>query len=395
MASRTFINSVKHNSLFYSLYFYIGSFFVRFLKIFLRPAPKLIVFSCSSGKSFSDSPKAIYDAMIKDHRFDDCEIVWDFRNPEKYEIPRGRKIKTDTMGYYVTILKARVWITNVSLSRGLDFSGIHTFVFNTWHGSAIKKIGIDVKTGGGTFASKSSKKRGDVILGQGSYDVERFSHAYEIQEKDVLPIGLPRNDELVYNNKENVINSLKNKLGIPSDKKVILYAPTYRDYLKDDKMNSIFDMPFHVDKWEEKLGKEYVLLFRAHPEIIKVTNLGTGTFVKDVSNYNSINELMLVSDILISDYSSIFFDYSILRRPMLCYAYDYDEYNDKRGVYFDIRKELSSEDLCNEETLINSILNIDYTERIRVTENFRNKYVQEYGNASRQSLDFIYDVLSN
>lgn len=395
MASRTIISQVKHTKLFYNIYFYVGSLLIRMIKVFIRPNDKLIFFSSFSGKAFDDSPRAIYEGMLKDPRFDDYELVWDFRNPQKYDIKRGIKIKTDTFDYYIHLLKARLWITNVSMYRGLDFSGIHSFVFNTWHGSAIKKIGIDVKEGIGSFKSKSKQKKGDVFLGQGSYDVKRFSHAYELQEKDVLPIGLPRNDELVYNNQEGIINALKGKIGIPSDKKVILYAPTYREYSKDDKKNSIFDMPFHVEQWEEKLGEDYILLFRAHPDIAKVLNIVENEFVKDVSSYPHVNDLMLVSDLLISDYSSIFFDYSILERPMLCYAYDYDRYEAERGVYFDIRKELECGHLMDEDHLIHELSTIDWEARKRITIAFRNKYIDSYGDATQKSLDYLYHVLNS
>ena len=393
MASRSLISQVKHTSFFYNIYFHIGNFFVRLLKVFIKANDHLIIFSSFSGKSYDDSPRALYEGMLKDHRFDSYELVWDFRDPQKYDIERGTKIKTDTLSYYTTLLKARLWITNVSMYRGLDFSGIHSFVFNTWHGTAIKKIGIDVKGGDG-FVSKAKQKRGDVILAQGQYDVCMFSHAYEMPKQKVLPLGLPRNDELVYNNKPNIIKDIKSHLGIASNKKVILYAPTYREYQRDNYKNSIFSLPIHIRKWEEKLSNNFVILFRAHPDVVKVLNIEENDFVKDVSSYPHVNELMLASDLLISDYSSIFFDYSILERPMLCFAYDYDQYNKERGVYFDIRKELVSEDLSDEMILIDTILVLDWEERCKISKDFRNKYVESYGDATKKSLDYLYGVLN-
>lgn len=394
MASRSLVSQVKHTKLFYNAYFYIGSFFIRLLKLFVKPNDHLIVFSSFSGKTYDDSPRAIYEGMIKDHRFDDYELVWDFRDPLKINIERGGKIKTDTLTYYTTLLKARLWITNVSMYRGLEFTGIKTYVFNTWHGSAIKKIGVDVRGGEG-FVAKTKQKRGDVMLAQGQYDVERFSHAYEMPQQSMLVFGLPRNDELVYNNKPDIINELKTHLGIALNKKVILYAPTYREYLRDNKKNSIFSLPINIGKWEENLSSDFVILFRAHPDVVKVLNIVENDFVKDVSSYPHVNELMLVSDMLISDYSSIFFDYSILGRPMLCFAYDYDQYNETRGVYFDIRKELASENLSDEDVLVDTILKLDWEERSRISIDFRNKYVESFGNATKQSLDYLCEIINS
>lgn len=394
MASRSLVSQVKHTAFFYNTYFYLGSMLIRFLKVFVKPNDNLIIFSSFSGKSCDDSPRALYEGMLKDSRFDKYELAWDLRDPQKYNIIRGSKIKTDTLKYYVTLLKARLWITNVSMYRGLDFTGIHSYVFNTWHGSAIKKIGIDVKEGGETFVAKTKQKKGDVMLAQGMYDVEMFSHAYEMPKNQVLTFGLPRNDELVHNNKTDIIKELKAKIGIVSDKKVILYAPTYREYQKDNNKNSIFSLPIHISKWKEKLANDFVILFRAHPDVVKVLNIEENDFVIDVSLYPHVNELMLVSDLLISDYSSIFFDYSILERPMLCFAYDYDRYNKERGVYFDIRKELSSECLSDENTLIDYIINLDWNEGKKIAIAFRNKYVETFGDATKKSLDYLYNVLN-
>ena len=393
MASRSLVSKVKHTRLFYNAYFYIGSSFIRLLKLFIKPNDRLIVFSSFSGKSYDDSPRAIYEGMIKDHRFDDYELVWDFRDPQKYNIERGSKIKTDTLTYYTTLLKARLWITNVSMYRGLEFTGINSYVFNTWHGTAIKKLGIDV-IGKKTFKGKTKQKRGDVLLAQGLYDVKTFSHAYEMPQQSVLVFGLPRNDELVYNNKPDIINELKAHLGIAPDKKVILYAPTYREYQRDNNKNSIFSLPINIGKWEENLSSDFVILFRAHPDVFKVLNIVENDFVKDVSTYPHVNELMLMSDLLISDYSSIFFDYSILGRPMLCFAYDYDRYNEERGLYFDIRKELASERLSDENILVDTIIKLDWEERSRISIDFRDKYVESFGDATQKSLDYLYNVLN-
>ena len=393
MASRSLVSKVKHTRLFYNAYFYIGSSFIRLLKLFIKPNDRLIVFSSFSGKSYDDSPRAIYEGMIKDHRFDDYELVWDFRDPQKYNIERGSKIKTDTLTYYTTLLKARLWITNVSMYRGLEFTGINSYVFNTWHGTAIKKLGIDV-IGKKTFKGKTKQKRGDVLLAQGLYDVKTFSHAYEMPRQSLLAFGLPRNDELVYNNKPDIINELKAHLGIAPDKKVILYAPTYREYQRDNNKNSIFSLPINIGNWEERLSSDFVILFRAHPDVFKVLNIVENDFVKDVSTYPHVNELMLMSDLLISDYSSIFFDYSILGRPMLCFAYDYDRYNEERGLYFDIRKELASERLSDENILVDTIIKLDWEERSRISIDFRDKYVESFGDATQKSLDYLYNVLN-
>ena len=105
-----------------------------------------------------------------------------------------------------------------------------------------------------------------------------------------------------------------------------------------------------MEKWRRMLGEEYILLFRAHYEVAKGLNIVDDDFVREMSGYPQLEDLMIVSDILISDYSSIFFDYSIMAKPMLAFCYDYDRYASERGMYFDIREWLPSAE--NEDELL-------------------------------------------
>jgi CDP-glycerol glycerophosphotransferase len=227
------------------------------------------------------------------------------------------------------------------------------------------------------------------MLAQGVYEADIFSRVFQIRRDKFAVVGLPRNDELVSHNNNEHISILKDKLGLPRNKKVILYAPTYREYSKDESNNVVAQLPIHFNDWKEKLGDKFVVLFRAHYEVAKTLNVCFDDFIRDFSAYPQLNDLMLVSDILISDYSSIFFDYSILKRPMLSYTYDYDTYTAKRGMYFDIRKELECLNLADEKALLDEILNINYTRRVDIAEAFKNKYIESCGLAARKSLDII------
>lgn len=330
--------------------------------------------------------------MLQDPRFNDYKLVWAFIEPDKFDICRGEKIKIDTLQYYKILLAARCWITNSTVERGLSFKGKNVFYFNTWHGTAIKKMGSDIDTQNTSFASKS-ENRVDVMLAQGQYDVDVFSRVFNIPEGNFRITGLPRNDELIAKNNETNSKAIKEKLGIPQDKKVLLYAPTFREYTKDSHGNCVTAPPITISKWEEALANDYVLLFRVHYEVVRILNLPQSDFVKDVSSYSNLNELMLVSDVLISDYSSIFFDYSIMAKPMLCFAYDYDEYAKNRGMYFDIRESLCSMELNDEELLLSEIINMDVERRCAIATAFRDQYITAFGTASQQSLDVISSAI--
>lgn len=381
---------VKYIGWIYNLYFYIGSACIKVLKLFVCPDPKLILFSSFGGKKYDDSPKSVYEAMIKDNRFDDFKIVWAFNHPEKFEIARGSKIKCDTLQYFITALKASVWVTNSTIERGLSFKGKRTFYFNTWHGTPIKKMGSDIDADNKSFKGKG-KWEVDIMAAQSVYDVDIYSNAFhDISREKFRIIGLPRNDVFADIHSSNV-DDLKRKLNIPLNKSVILYAPTFREYSRDADMQCKLVIPMNLDKWKNILGDKYVLLFRAHYEVAKHMDIKEDEFVRDTSAYPFLEDLMIVSDVLVSDYSSIFFDYSIMHKPMLCFAYDYEEYAQKRGMYFDIREYLPSAD--NEDSLLDMLVS-ELSNCVAKTREFQERYVTEFGSASRKSLDLIYEHVS-
>ena len=392
MVSVSFKNKVKGTPWIYGIYYYIISFIISIIKIFVKPDEKLVLFVSYGGKKYEDSPRDIYEAMQTDQRFADYKLVWAFINPSLFDIGKGHKIRIDTFQYYRTALKARVWITNVSVTRGLKFRGINTFSLNTWHGTAIKKIGEDSFTKD-SFRSKNKDRRADVFLAQSNYDQKVYSSAFRIPIESVALTGFPRNDSLVNGNNRVHIYELKTKLGIPDEKKVILYAPTYRDYQKVSGNNCYFKPAINLNNFRTLLGKDYFLIVRAHHAVSKIMDVVENDFVKDFSSYPFLNDILLISDILISDYSGILFDYSVLERPIICYTYDFDTYYRERGMYMDIRKELPYAN--DEDSLLNCILNIDYEEMSKKTVQFKNKYVQKYGNSSKNVLDLIYRKLNH
>jgi CDP-glycerol glycerophosphotransferase len=388
-SSASLINLVKSSKVLYRIYYYVGSVFIRLLKLFLIPDEKLIVFNSFGGRKFDDSPRSIYEAIIKDSRFDNYKLVWAFCSPNDFTIQRGEKVKVDSLIYYMKVLKARIWITNTTMTRALNFTGINTFSLNTWHGSAIKKIGYDINDYGSVFSSKGNSSN-DIYLAQSQYDIRVFSNAFHVDPFRIKVIGLPRNDELVEDNINRNL-CIRKKLKIPIEKRIILYAPTFRDYLKDGA-DCVFKFPIDFNMWKRELGDEYIILLRVHHAVIKILNLNENDYLRNVSSYPNLNDLMLVSDLLISDYSSIMFDFSILGKPIFCYTYDYDRYEKERGMYFDIRKELPSE--SDEDSLIKLIKEGDYSEFSEKTVRFREKYVTEYGSASQKAVDIIYDAIN-
>lgn len=393
MNKRSLINIVKYNRLIYSFYFNIGSLAVRLLGFFVSKKKNRIVFSSFGGRKYDDSPRCIYEEMLQDSRFKNYELIWALGNPDDFNIPGAKKVKCDSLAYYKILMSAAVWVTNSTMERGLSFKPKNIFNFNTWHGTALKLMGCDISKENTSFGSKEKECHNDVLLAQSKYDVDIFSRVFSTPVENFRMIGLPRNDELINCNTEENRKRIREKLGIKENKKVILYAPTFREYDKDTKHNCKLVVPIDLKKWEKELGDNYILLIRAHYEVVKIMNFDEDDFIKNVSLYPNLNELMIVSDMLISDYSSIFFDYSVQDKPMLCFTYDYEKYASKRGMYFDIREKLDSNNI-DEDNLIKAIKTIDTTKAIEITRKFRKEFVEQSGNASKMSVDIIWNYLN-
>ena len=377
--------TIKDNIIVYWFYYHVMTLFVNVLKLFVVPDNKLILFVSYGGRYYNDSPRCIYEQMRCDERFAGFKLVWAFKNPDQYEDSIS-KVKIDTFKYYLTALKARAWVTNVVIERGLDFTGKHAFYFHTTHGDLPKLTGYDAKDT--MLVAKHFKYKFDYSIAQTEYDRQLQTRMYGLRLEQIESCGFPKNDVLTKVTEEDV-RSLRKKLGIPLDKKVILYAPTFRGSITDT-----MDCGVDFKLWEEVLGNQYVVLYRAHPVMASISkNDSSSGFVFDYSGYPDNNELMALSDILISDYSGIFFEFGVLKREMFCFAYDYDEYIKTWALYFDIRDELPGGHL-KERELLEYIKNGNRKEIAGKLEAFSKKYINDSGKATKRCVDIIYEHIN-
>jgi CDP-glycerol glycerophosphotransferase len=212
---------------------------------------------------------------------------------------------------------------------------------------------------------------------------------------EMLETGYPRND-ILSNADENLSCEIKTKLNLPKDKKIILYAPTWRDNEFFEAGQYKFTLELDLKRMQEELGDEYIIITRLHYFIANNLDLSDYKgFAFDESKYDDIAELYLISDILITDYSSVFFDYANLKRPILFYTYDLDSYGDViRGFYFDMENNVPGPLLFTTEEVIDSIRNIE-----KINEEYKEKYEEFYetfcsleeGNASQKIVERVWN----
>lgn len=375
------LNFLRVHPAILNCFWKVAHVFFAIVSIFVPVREKTMLITSFAGRKYDDSPKALYEAIKKRPEFSDWSIIWAFVTPEKYDLPEVKKIRIDTWDFFMALLYSRVWISNSGMDRNIGINRKETIKIETWHGTPIKKIGIDQNSG--ILGNYKPNKRIDsktIRCAQSDYDRKIFQRIFNASESAFLMCDLPRNDELKYVDSKKSLE-IKRKLDIPEGKKVILYMPTYREYLVTENNRTYLAPPMNLKKWENMLGKKYVLLMRAHYAVNEALKLEENDFVRDVSNYPYINELYIAADILISDYSSSYFDFSILKKPVLCFAYDLEEYSQKRGLYIDLSKELPCPIDKTEDEVIKHIINMDEKEAIINVEKFNLKYAPSAGNA--------------
>lgn len=340
----------------------------RFIGLFVKTDNNLVLYNSLTGKPFLDSPGAIYKYLLGNKKYSNLKHVWAFEEPDRIDLPGCEKVKQDSFKYFITALRAKYWITNVNIERGLHFKKKNILYLNTWHGVSFNTIGNSVPE-----RKDYNCTNVDFFCYESEYHKKILMRDLIIREEAMLKSGLPRNDEL-YNVSPESIISLKKTLNLPLDKKIILYAPTWRDSEDMGKDYTLIP-PIDFKMWEKNIGKDYIVLLRTHHFTTKLINVTFNDFVRDFTTYPRINDLYKVSDILISDYSACIADFSILERPVICFAYDYDIYKYKRGLYVDLDVVMPNGIMKSEEEVVNHILTIDYNAECEKTKSMiKDKY---------------------
>ena len=315
----------------------------------LKVDSNLIVFECYMGRKYTCNPKALYLELLNNKKYSNYKFVWAFKHPDDFsylENERTKIVRYNSKEYKKVYHQAKYFITNSRLPEWIMKKKGQIYI-QTWHGTPLKKLGFDIMVDGNNamnskreiqnkYLQDSSKY--DYMLSPSSFCTEKFTSAFKLTNKTkIIEKGYPRNDQLFKYTKEE-IKEIKNKLNIPNNKKIILYAPTWRDNEHISGLGYTQHIELNFDVLKEKLSKDYVILFRSHYFIANTFDFSKyKNFIYNVSDYDEINDLYIISDLLITDYSSVFFDYANLKRPIIFYMYDYDNYKNKlRDFYINL-----------------------------------------------------------
>ncbi|UNO43322.1 bifunctional glycosyltransferase family 2 protein/CDP-glycerol:glycerophosphate glycerophosphotransferase [Streptomyces sp. MST-110588] len=364
-----------------------------------QPLRDAVLYISYNGKQYSDSPKAIHEELLR--RGADVEHLWVVRDGQ-VELPDTvGKVRFQSTEWYEALARCRYIVTNAHLPHWVERREGQVIV-QTWHGTMLKRIGLDIDAP--KFDPKYHERLREearswsMLVSSNRFSTPILKRAMAF-DGPVVETGYPRNDYLYAPDRDARAREIRAKLGLPEGKKVVLYAPTWRDDISHRVGQFRFDLRLDLQDAERRLGADHVLLVRRHSNIVDSIPGAGGGFVFDVSEYPDIADLYLAADIMITDYSSVMFDYAHLRRPMLFFTYDLEHYRDTlRGFYFDFEQDAPGPLIHTSEELIDAIADIDavsarYQEQY---DRFHHNFCDlDDGQASRRVADLMFEAAKN
>ncbi|WP_328298596.1 bifunctional glycosyltransferase family 2 protein/CDP-glycerol:glycerophosphate glycerophosphotransferase [Streptomyces sp. NBC_00435] len=360
-----------------------------------------VVFESHMGKQYSDSPKAIYEEMVRQGI--DFEPIWSYAGGRPTGFPKeATLVRRWSWPYLRALAQAEYWIDNQGFPLALSKRPGTTYI-QTWHGSALKRMGFHeprtkAQDRAGQRRFQAAVDRFDHFLIRSEHDARTLAKGFRLRDEVLLRTGYPRNDALVAahgseaDSGERVRGPLAGEFGIDPEKRVLLYAPTFR--ANADGAVEGFEFPFDVEEFADRLGDRFTLLVRTHYLNSVTLPPSVAGRVIDVSKHHDITPLLALADGLITDYSSVMFDYAVLDRPMLFFAYDYEKYaTDIRGTYFDLKEKAPGPVVATADELLQAVAAFDEADAKYAEA--RQRFLAEFGeydrgDASRQIVEKFF-----
>lgn len=302
-----------------------------------------VVFESGLGKQYGDSPKAIYRELSQ--RRPQMRKTWSYEGRISDADRATKTVPRLSLRYFYALARARYWVNNQSFPHYVRRRKRQVFV-QTWHGTPLKRMARDLdeiygRDDGYLQRALTGAQQWSLLISPNRFTSKVMRRAFCYQG-EVLEVGYPRNDLLHGDRAVELQRKVRRALGLAGDKRIVLFAPTFRDRdLGQVGLSPVVEFGF--DRWLEEAPADAVLLLRRH-----VLDKGTvpiphhtGRRIIDVTSYPDIQDLLAAADVLVTDYSSVYFDYLNLQRPIVFFAPDLDDYRDVlRGFYLDYERDL-------------------------------------------------------
>jgi CDP-glycerol glycerophosphotransferase len=352
-----------------------------------RVDPQVVLFHSWWGR-LADSPKAIAEELRR--RDAPLEQVWVLDDASAAP-PGSTAVRPGSLGYLQQTGRARYIVSNNTLPAYFRKKRATTYV-QTWHGTPLKRIGFDIERPG--FAGSDNYLSGlareaacwDYLVAPNSFSSDVFRGAFRYRG-EILETGYPRNDMLLAPDRDEVRARVRRELGIGDGARAVLYAPTWRD-------SGSFSTELDLDALCSGLGDGYVVLLRAHSLDAASVDVAEQPALRDVSGRDDAGELLLAADVLVTDYSSVMFDFAVTRKPIVFFTYDLDHYRDEvRGFYFDFASEAPGPMVATTDELLRELRDLEDVRRRygAAYERFHERFCGlEDGHAAARVVDAVF-----
>lgn len=329
-----------------------------------------VLYESRDGKSLTDSPYAIFKYLLNHPDFSHYTHIWALQDSNELKrIAEEYKkynniifIKRNSKDYIKALATSKYLINNSTFQSFFIPKENQTYI-NTWHGTPLKKMGFEIP--GNPSASKNVLRNflsADYLLSPNAHTTKMFTESYKLEGiygGTILEDGYPRID-LTLNSDTNEVKKKIKKFDLDLDeaKETILYAPTWKGNNVAKARNDMFQIISDMQKLRENVSTKYNILIKVHPYLYETAKKYEEIADILVPDSTDTNELLSIVDLLITDYSSIFFDYLVTGKPILYYMWDAESYSEERGSYFSL-EELPGPILYTIPEVINTIQNIE------------------------------------
>ncbi len=395
------IKALANKNKFFERIIYIAyricALFYSFLFLICRifPIKQNKIVACNmKGKRYGDNPKYIFDEIIQQGL--NYELVWLIKDNIVADMPKEVKrasYNPFSIAYHLST--AKIWIdSNTKMMGTLKRKG--QYYIQTWHGSyGLKKAGCDIKNGNTLMESKPytyNAKIEDLMVSNSRKTTEIFRSAFRYNGK-ILECGSPRND-LFFKDPVSYKEKVTQEFSIQG-KRIVLYAPTFRRNFDTNCMRMDFETV--IKAFEQRFEGEWVVLIRMHPLNIKDAErfIQYSDKIINATSYNVMQELLVASDALITDYSSCMFDFVTTGKPCFLYTADYKNYKKDWGFYFNIM-DLPFPDACNMDKMVQNIIRFDENiYETKLQKLFKQVGLCDKGNACKEVVKYVKHVIGN
>ena len=341
-----------------------------------------VLFNSFAGR-YSDNPRAVFEELLT--RPTDLRSTWVSSTglPEEVEGVAPRSAE-----FVRAAGRASIVVSNEALPHFVKKPGV-TYL-QTWHGTMLKRIGYDNPRydadAAGLRRARRDYRRWDLLLSQNPHSSSTMRRAFRY-DGEILEVGYPRNDLLLSPQAAQVRQAVREQYGVADDVLVVLYAPTFRDESTDVPAPLALDLAL----LQSAFGDGVHVLARLHHRMVGALTEPPSPSWSDASAHPDIRDLYLASDVLLTDYSSVMFDYAVTGKPMLFYAYDLELYRDRlRGFYFDLTEQAPGPLCRTTAEIVEALGDLDRVraEHAAVYEGFRETYCPwDDGGASARVVD--------